>query len=294
MFEDTRYLVSTKQLEWFADRSMKDFAQLAESVEKAFPGYILPMLPGPEATDKQLQWYLRRLLSLEILRKSPHLASFLMDEVFSPPEPVTTSQKRLQRVEAMWSLSGSLTCDADEGSEHISWQTEFFVQDESAKQKLVDHLLAGEVHQLHVVECIRVSQKVAEYLDNLTSSFLPQSTSTEVYKSLSSLLDAWCHFSELFHSLLKRYIVDLFTAQVQDYSSVGRLIDMRNTYLAEYCRDRSCSVTRDIYGFLNHQSKTEIPRLVEFHLTTFSKALTIVSSELSREVQSLSERWTSK
>jgi len=257
------------------ERCYEDFQALGQLVVTLFPACALPPTPLIEAPLQAFEWFLRCILSHPTVSCCQPVASFLLDDYFTPhPSPIPSF------LCDMWALDGVLACDIEESDEHVDWMREFFFQDRKAKAKLQDCFATFQAYQTKAHGYLLLCVQVINYLSNL-SDIMPQNREySGLWGQFGDVLDQWRATGSHMQALIQSSVCDLLAEQVKDYASLEKLLGRRSNLLEEYRDNQNCERFRDLYGHFNYQSKVELEVLLKIHGKALSEAFGQVKESL--------------
>jgi hypothetical protein len=282
------YTVTTKNFNWVVNRTQQDFEWLRNTLKTAFPGYIVPPTPSVKG-GLDHQRFLEAVLAGDVFRGSGALRAFLREENLENAK--NTRIKHAERAEDMWTVTGYITCDPDESSDHIVWQHEYFYHDQAAKIKLAENLATTKFHLKEAADSLKFSSKQLQIVENLQNTMQGCLSYRGIYAALSDLVDFWAETQSFFGSMLIRHLTAFFHAQIEELTSIKDLVSDRKHWLEAYQSHPTDSHFKNLYGYFNYQSKAEVDRVIKYQCKCLAANFAEMSEGMLGKLEELEEKW---
>ena len=291
------FTVTTYNFNWVVRRTQDDFEWLRDALVELFPGYIVPPKPSVKKGGLGHKRFLEAVLVNDVFRGNGALRAFLKEENLSAakevkPSQMVQSQKRPEKAEEMCSVTGYITCDPEESSDHITWQHEYFYHDQAAKIKLAESLSTLKFHLKEGAESLKTSAKQLVIIDSLQNTMEGCLPFRSIYASLSSLVDLWADSNLHFGALLVRHLTGFFHEQIEELGSIRDLVPVRQQWLEAYKRKPTDERVKNMYGFFNAQSKSEVDRVLKYQCLCLSLNFTDLCASILSKLSEASSKWS--
>ncbi|CAG9316757.1 unnamed protein product [Blepharisma stoltei] len=274
------YNIVTSPLGWNVRRRYKQFEWLREVLAHEFPGYYIPPLPDKKAhgntedmtilkRQRFLQRYMNSLISNPVFRSSPSFVLFLKESSTKEFKSSKDHNKKTKRntVDQFVSLKGEVNCDVRDHTLKINAVNQYLNTGEIIKKKLKRQ--SEEI----IEDLIKLSKTIASYAETVRQAADFQDLldfnvgHKELYKNINDALLEWSNWEANKANFISDYFNMFFKFGYMELGTLKEIIKERDAALANFKKtgggdSDKRKKAREWYGFYNHQSVSEVERVI--------------------------------